>query len=313
MKTIVLALGGNAITRAMETGTWEQQIANIQVVCRHMAELVKQGNRILIIHGNGPQVGNILLQNESAKAIVPAMPLDVCVAKTQGMLGYAICRTLGNYLLELKITQPVVTVMTQVVVAADDPSFNNPTKFVGPFFTEQEAQVVAKTKGHIMREDSGRGWRRVVPSPEPLAIVEKDIINQLLSSGAIVVAGGGGGIPVIQTSSGLDGVEAVIDKDMAGQLLADAVNADAFLLLTEVERVSINFGTPQQQQLQSMTIDQAKQYQREGHFPPGSMGPKVEAAIRFAASGDGRKAYIVSLANAAKAFDGNSGTVITNG
>ena len=311
VKTIVLALGGNAITRATEKGTREEQWTNIRSTCRHIAKLVKQGNRVLITHGNGPQVGNLLLKNELAKDLVPPMPLDVCVSNTQGSLGYAICQNLRNDLEEMGLDVPVAAVITQVVVSKDDPAFKNPTKFIGPFFTEEEASRIMADKGHVMKEDSGRGWRRVVASPEPQEIIEKNTVKVLLDAGFVVVAGGGGGIPVIRTASGTQGVEAVIDKDMAAQLLANDIGADAFFLLTEVERVSINFGKPNQVQLSRMTVEEAREYQQEGHFPPGSMGPKVEAAIRFASSAPGRQAVIVSLEKAHLAFSGESGTVIT--
>jgi carbamate kinase len=310
-QTIVLAFGGNAITRSTEKGTRDEQWANIRKTCAHVAELIKQGHRVLITHGNGPQVGNLLLKNELCKEVVPPMPLDVCVSNTQGSLGYAISQTLGNYLQSIGLEIPVVALMTQVVVSSEDPSFTKPSKFIGPFFSEVQARQIMEEKGHVFKEDSGRGWRRVVPSPEPLEIIEKEMVKQLLDLGAVVVAAGGGGIPVARGDGGLVGVEAVIDKDMAGQLLANGVNADAFLLLTEIERVCINYGKPSQHALASMTVSQARQYQAEGHFPAGSMGPKVEAAIRFVSSAPGRKAYIVSLENACKAFTGESGTVIT--
>ncbi|HWR38843.1 MAG TPA: carbamate kinase, partial [Patescibacteria group bacterium] len=309
-KTILLAFGGNAITKAHEKGTRDEQWKNISSTCAHVAELVKQGHRIIITHGNGPQVGNLLLKNEVARDVVPPMPLDVCVANTQGSLGYAISQTLGNYLEQAGLPTPVVAVITQVVVDLRDPAFQNPTKYVGPFFSEEEAANIMAAKGHILREDSGRGWRRVVPSPEPLEIVEAGLIKGLLDSGTIVVAAGGGGIPVVRTAAGLVGAEAVIDKDLAGQLLAVAVEADAFLLLTEVERVCIYYGKPQQQELVSMTTAQARQYMEEGHFAPGSMGPKVAAAVRFVESGSGREAVIISLEKAWQAFSGGSGTVI---
>ncbi|MCX7780747.1 MAG: carbamate kinase [Negativicutes bacterium] len=311
-KTIVLALGGNAITKAKEKGTRDEQWSNIQSTCRHIVELVKQGHRVIITHGNGPQVGNLLLKNEIAKDVVPPMPLDVCVSNTQGSLGYAISQTLGKYLADAGMDIPVAAIITQVVVNPDDPAFANPTKFIGPFFTETEAREIMAAKGHIMKEDSGRGWRRVVPSPEPQEIVEAKTIKLLLDAGAIVVAAGGGGIPVVRTPQGLKGVEAVIDKDMAGQLLASQVGADAFFLLTEVERVCIHFGKPEQRELTHMTVAEARAYQAEGHFPPGSMGPKVEAAIRFACSALGRQAFIVALEKANLAFSGESGTLIEN-
>ncbi len=310
-KTLVLALGGNAITRASEKGTRDEQWSNIRATCRHIAELARQGNRILISHGNGPQVGNLLLKNELTKDIVPPMPLDVCVSNTQGSLGYAISQNLGNALGALGIGIPVAAVVTQVVVSEDDPAFKNPTKFIGPFFSEQQAAAIMAEKGHILKEDSGRGWRRVVPSPEPREIIEKDAVRALLANGFIVVAAGGGGIPVVRASDGTRGIEAVIDKDMAGQLLARDIGADALFLLTDVERVSINFGKSDQTDLFRITVAEARKYQAEGHFPPGSMGPKIEAAIRFASSAPGRQAVIVSLEKAHLAFSGESGTAIT--
>lgn len=310
-RTIVLALGGNAITKAQEKGTRDEQWSNVKSTCQYIVALAKEGHRIVITHGNGPQVGNLLRKNELAKELVPPMPLDVCVSNTQGSLGYAVCQNLGNYLTEAGLSIPVAAVVTQVVVAADDPAFQHPTKFVGSFFSEVEAVQLMAEKGFTMKEDSGRGWRRVVPSPEPKAIVEKDVIRNLLDAGVIVVAAGGGGIPVIENADGLTGVEAVVDKDMAGQLLANEVNADSFFLLTEVERVCINFGRPDQRQLEKMTVAEARKYQDEGQFPAGSMGPKVEAAIRFVSSGNGRQAVIVALEKANLALTGQSGTVIT--
>lgn len=309
-KTIVLALGGNAITKSKEKGTRDEQWSNIQGTCRHIVELVKQGHRVLITHGNGPQVGNLLLKNEVAKDVVPPMPLDVCVSNTQGSLGYAISQTLRKYLAEAGMAIPVAAIITQVVVDKDDAAFASPTKFIGPFFSEAEAREIMAVKGHVMKEDSGRGWRRVVPSPEPREIVEGETIKMLLDAGVIVIAAGGGGIPVVRTQIGFEGVEAVIDKDMAGQLLASQVGADAFFLLTEVERVCIDFGKPQQRELAHMTVEEARRYQTEGHFPPGSMGPKMEAAIRFASSAPGRQAVIVALEKANLAFSGQSGTLI---
>lgn len=310
-RTIVLALGGNAITKAQEKGTRDEQWSNVKSTCQYIVALAKEGHRIVITHGNGPQVGNLLRKNELAKELVPPMPLDVCVSNTQGSLGYAVCQNLGNYLTKAGLSIPVAAVVTQVIVVADDPAFQHPTKFVGSFFSEVEAAQLMAEKGFTMKEDSGRGWRRVVPSPEPKTIVEKDVIRNLLDAGTIVVAAGGGGIPVVENADGLTGVEAVIDKDMAGQLLANEVNADSFFLLTEVERVCINFGRPDQRQLEKMTVAEARKYQDEGQFPAGSMGPKVEAAIRFVSSGNGRQAVIVALEKANLALTGQSGTVIT--
>lgn len=311
-KTIVLAMGGNAIIKANEKGTRDEQWNNILSTCHHIVELVKQGHRIVITHGNGPQVGNLMLKNEIAKEQVPPMPLDVCVSNTQGSLGYAISQTLNQFLTEKGLNVPVVAVVTQVIVDQKDSAFTNPTKFVGQFFSEAEAKELMLTKGYVMKEDSGRGWRRVVPSPEPIEIIEKATIKALYDQGVIVIAVGGGGVPVIRKDNKLIGIEAVIDKDMAGQLLAQVVEADAFFLLTEVDRVCINFGKTDQKELASMTVAEARRYQAEGHFPTGSMGPKVEAAIRFAISKQGRQSVIISLDKAHLAFDGQSGTIISN-
>ncbi|MDR3561641.1 MAG: carbamate kinase [Negativicutes bacterium] len=310
-QTIVLAFGGNAITKSTEKGTRDEQWANIRKTCAHVAELVKQGHRVVITHGNGPQVGNLLLKNELTRDVVPPMPLDVCVSNTQGSLGYAIAQTLGNHLALMHMNIPIATVVTQVVVDAADPAFQQPTKFIGPFYSEAEARRIMDTKPQVFKEDSGRGWRRVVSSPEPLEIVERQAVKLLLAAGVIVVATGGGGIPVVRTPQGLAGIEAVIDKDMAGQLLAVEVGADAFFLMTEVDQVCINYGKPDQQAFARLTVAEARKYQAEGHFPPGSMGPKVEAAIRFAASAPGRQAVIVSLEDAHRALAGESGTIIT--
>lgn len=310
-KTIVLAFGGNAIIRSTEKGTRDEQWRNIRNTCQHLAGLVGCGQRVVITHGNGPQVGNLLLKNELTRDVVPPMPLDVCVSNTQGSLGYAISQTLGNFLRAEGRDVPVAAVVTQVVVRGDDPAFANPTKFIGPFYSREEAAAIMAAKGHVLREDSGRGWRRVVPSPEPVEIVEIEAVRRMLDAGIVVVAVGGGGIPVVRTPAGLTGVEAVVDKDLGAQLLARAVGADTLFLLTEVERVCINYGKPDQQAFDRLTVAQARRYQAEGHFPPGSMGPKIETAIRFAESGPGRRAVIVALENAQVAFTGESGTVIT--
>lgn len=311
-KTLVLAFGGNAIIKSGQKGTWEEQLSNVSKTCKNVANLLKQGHRIVITHGNGPQVGNIMLKNEIAKETVPAMPMDVIVSNTQGAIGYAIAQTMGNYFAKIGLDIPVVAVVTQVVVDPNDPAFGNPTKFVGSFFSEEEALELERTKGYFMREDSGRGWRRVVPSPEPLEIVEKATIKKLLDEGFLVIAVGGGGIPVIRTDEGLKGVEAVIDKDKAGQRLAQDIGADMLFLLTEIDRVYVNFGKPNQRALSHLSVAEALRYLDEGQFPPGSMGPKIEAAIRFASSKSERKSVIVSLENIDKVFTGESGTIISN-
>lgn len=309
-KTIVLALGGNAIIRAKEKGTRDEQWHNIEKTCSNIAELVKQGHRIVITHGNGPQVGNILIKNEMAKDIVPQMPLDVIVSNTQGGIGYCILQTMENYCASIGLNIPIIALVTQVVVNPDDAAFNNPTKFVGTFYNEEEAVALTKQKNYIMKEDFPRGWRRVVPSPKPVEIVEGKIIKKLVEEGILVIAAGGGGIPVIRTGNGLVGIEAVVDKDLASKKLAIEIGADTLFLLTEVERVCINYGTPNQQELKSMTIKEASDYYNQGQFPSGSMGPKIEAAISFAQAKCGNEAYIVSMDKAHLAFSNESGTVI---
>ncbi|MBZ4653495.1 MAG: Carbamoyl phosphate synthetase-like protein [Peptococcaceae bacterium] len=309
-KTIVLAFGGNAITKAGQKGTFPEQLANIKETCAHLVGLIKEGHRVVLTHGNGPQVGNLLIKNELSKSVVPAMPLDVCVSNTQGSLGYALQQELTNALVKEGIHVPVVTVVTRVEVDKDDPAFQNPTKPVGPFYTEEEAKKLREEKGYAMVEDSGRGWRRVVPSPFPLKILEKDAIRALIEAGAVVIAAGGGGIPVSQNDLGeYSGVEAVIDKDLAGQQLARDVGADTFVLLTGVSRVAINFGKPSQKELDVITAREGRQYQKEGHFPPGSMGPKMEAALLFVEKG-GQKSIIASLEEIGPALKGETGTTI---
>lgn len=309
-KTIVLALGGNAIIRAKEKGTRDEQWHNIEKTCRNIAELIKQGHRIVITHGNGPQVGNILIKNEMAKDIVPQMPLDVIVSNTQGGIGYCILQTMENYCAGIGLNIPIVALVTQVVVDPRDPAFNDPTKFVGGFYTKDEAENLKSMKNYIMKEDFPRGWRRVVPSPKPLEIVEGKIIKQLVNEGVLVIAAGGGGIPVIKTENGLVGTEAVVDKDLASEKLAAEIGADALFLLTEVDRVCINYGTPSQQELTNLTIREAKDYYDQGQFPAGSMGPKIEAAIRFSGLKAGNETYIISMDKAHLAFSNESGTVI---
>ena len=283
-KRVVIALGGNAILQPKQAGTAEIQIENVNNTCRQLAGLIEQGYQLVITHGNGPQVGNVLLQNEEAKAKVPPMPLDICGAQTQGFIGYMIQQGMQNLLPR----HNVGTVLTQVLVASDDPSFKNPTKPIGPFYTQAEAQELQRGKGYYLVEDSGRGWRRVAPSPVPIAIIEKELIQFLLERDAVVIAAGGGGIPVTRDAQGrLQGVEAVIDKDLAGQRLAMDIGADVFLILTDVEAVAINWGKPNQEFLHRLTVARGQQLLDQGHFRAGSMGPKVEAAIRFVRGGGG--------------------------
>jgi carbamate kinase len=310
---IVIALGGNAITQAQERGTTEEQFHNVDVTARQIAKIAKADHRLIITHGNGPQAGALLIQQEESDALVPAQTLAVCGAMTQGQIGWMVQNRLAYWLDREGMSDPVCTVVTQVVVSDEDPDFQDPSKPVGPFYTRTEAERLARDKGYVVKEvkpGNEKGWRRVVPSPEPLDIVEKRGINALIDSGAIVIASGGGGIPVKRNGDGsFTGVEAVIDKDRAGFKLAQAVNADAFLILTDVETVMLNFGKPDQKPLERLTVEEAEAYLAEGHFLAGSMGPKVEAAIRFA-RWSGKEAVITSLDRALEAVQGGTGTHI---
>jgi len=310
MATLVLAIGGNAITKPNEKGTFAEQVKNIRKVTDQLVELVAKGHRLVLVHGNGPQVGNLLIKNELAKEVVPAMPLYVCVSNTQGSLGLGLQQQLKNSLKKAGIDKDIITMITQVVVDPNDPAFTNPTKPIGPFYTEEEAKKLIAQQGYHMVEDSGRGWRRVVPSPVPLRIVEARAIKKALEQDMIVVAAGGGGIPVMEKDGELYGVDGVIDKDLAALKLALEVNADILFLLTGVPKVAINFGKPNEKQLDKMTVEEAEQYYREGHFPPGSMGPKIRAAIDFVKAG-GKKAVIGLLEEALSAVEGKAGTTIT--
>lgn len=311
-KTIVVALGGNAILQPKQKGTFEEQLANVEVSCNHIAELVAAGHRVVVTHGNGPQVGNILAQNAAASTHIPAMPLAVCGAESQGMIGYMIQQSLRNKLLAKGISKEVVTVLTQVRVERNDPAFQNPTKPIGAFFSEEEARRFMAERGETWVEDSGRGWRKVVASPVPVDIVEIETIRRLLESGTIVIASGGGGIPVVLDADGkLVGTDAVIDKDLAGSLLAKKLGADMLMILTDVSKVAINFGKPDQKDLDCITISEGRKMLAEGQFGSGSMAPKVRAAINFAAAGG--EAVIASLNEAGRALEGKAGTRIILG
>jgi carbamate kinase len=315
MKTAVIALGGNAILRANEEGTKEEQYANLQKTCTYLAQLIKEGYDIVFTHGNGPQVGNIVLQNELAKFKIPPMPLDVCVAESEGEIGYLFQQVLTNQLMKIGIQKTVVSILTQVVVDKNDPAFKNPTKPIGYYYSREKAFQLIKEKGWKMVEDASRGgWRRVVPSPRPVEIVEKEAIMQLVFSGKnskiVVIAAGGGGIPVIRTENGYEGVSAVVDKDLAASILASSIKEELFIMLTDVDKVALNFNTPLQKNLSCLTLRDAKRYLKEGHFPPGSMGPKIEAAIHFLEHG-GKKVIITNPENLLKAIQGEAGTHIT--
>jgi carbamate kinase len=310
-KCIVIALGGNAILKAHQKGILEEQLENIRVTSEQILEMIAEGHNIIITHGNGPQVGNLLIQQEGAHSKVPAMPMDVCGAMSQGQIGYMLEQVLYNLLQADGINRDVLTVITQVMVDSDDPAFKNPTKPVGPFYDAEAKERYEREKNYIIKEvkpGNHRPFRRVVPSPNPLRILEAKALKRLVDAGIIIIASGGGGIPVAMDSEGnYHGVEAVIDKDLAGEKLAEAVIADLLLILTDVEKVFLNFGTPKQRALDLVRLEEAKAYQKEGHFSPGSMGPKVEACLRFLDFG-GERAIITSLDKASSALEGKTGT-----
>lgn len=309
---VVVALGGNAILQPGQKGTFEEQMKNVHVTCEQLAQMVISGKyKIVVTHGNGPQVGNLLLQNEAGKEVAAPMPLFVCGAESQGLIGFMMQQNLGNLLEEKgRSGIPIATVVTQVVVDKNDQAFTNPTKPVGPFYSADEAKALQEEKGYDVREDAGRGWRRVVPSPDPMEIYEKAAIRQLVDARSIVIASGGGGIPVVRENGKLVGVDAVIDKDLAGERLAADVGASIFMVLTDVDQVKLNYKTPEEKGLTQITMDEAKAYAAEGHFAKGSMEPKVRAAIRFIESG-GERAVITSLDRAVDALEGKAGTTIT--
>lgn len=307
---VVIALGGNAILQPGQEATYENQLENVRQATEIIAQIVKNGHNVIITHGNGPQVGNILRQNEEAKDVVPPFPLDVCSAESQGFIGYMMDQTLKNSLQALGIKNTVVSMLTQTEVSKDDPAFQNPEKPIGVFYSEEEAKQLAKDKGWTVGEDAGRGWRRVVPSPEPQSILGSDVIESLTDAGNIVIAAGGGGIPVAKTADGkYEGIEAVIDKDSSAFKLSTEVKADTFMVLTDVTNVYINWGKPDQKALEAITVEEAKQYVKEGQFAAGSMGPKMEAAIEFAEQGG--RAIICSLDKADLAMEGKAGTSIS--
>ena len=313
MKTnkIVIALGGNALQSKDSAPTAQAQLEVVKQTCEHIAEISRRGYELAVVHGNGPQVGRIVLASETAKDVVPPMPFDVCGAMSQGYIGYHIQQALKYALNKRNCSCPVVTLATQVVVDRNDPAFQTPTKPIGAFYSAAEAAALEAEKGYVMREDAGRGWRRVVASPQPHKIVEIDAVK-LLWDHAIVITCGGGGVPVIENPDGtLEGVAAVIDKDLAAELLAEQVEADMLMILTEVEKVAINFGKPDQENLSHMSLADAARYVEEGHFAPGSMLPKVQAAMKFVRANPGKKAIITSLDHAIDALEGKTGTIVT--
>lgn len=309
-KSVVIALGGNAIANPQGRGTVAEQLSVLERSAREIAKVIQRGYRVILTHGNGPQVGNLLLQQDAARETVPPLSLDVCDAMTQGQLGYLLQQKLDEALQSAGLRLPIATVITRVQVDPRDRAFQEPTKPIGPFYSDTE-RALLEERGYVI-EKVGRGakpWRRVVASPEPKQILELASIRLLSEAGTVVIACGGGGVPVIQTDGRFKGIEAVIDKDLASALLAQRLPAEYLLILTNIDQVALHFGTPQQTALSRLSTTEAKRYLYEGHFPPGSMGPKIAAAVRFVESG-GERAFIASVARAVKALEGQAGTMI---
>lgn len=309
-KLAVVAIGGNSLIKDENHKTVPDQFNAVRETAVHIAEMIAQGWNVVITHGNGPQVGFILLRSEYSRGVLHPVPLDTCGADTQGSIGYMIQQAMHNEFLRRDIQRQCVTVVTQVLVVGDDPAMRNPSKPIGSFYKEEDARRKMEQEGWTMVEDAGRGWRRVVPSPQPQEIIERDVIDTLIKSGFIVVAVGGGGIPVVRDSVGnLSGVEGVIDKDLASSLLATRLHADLLLISTSVEKVSLNFRKPNQQDLDRITLDEARRYYDEGHFAKGSMGPKMLACIQYLERG-GKAALITMPETIDKALAGQTGTWI---
>ena len=304
---LVIALGGNALSPPDNAG--HQTSALLKQSCQQMAELIRRGHEVIVVHGNGPQVGALLLQNEAARDVTPPNTLDICDAETQGHLGYLIQQGLRNALVALAVEKPVVSLVTQVLVDPADPGFHDPAKPVGPVYGEERARQLMEARGYRMREVHPGRWRRVVASPKPLRIVESAAIQALVRTGVVPVTAGGGGIPVVESEGQLEGVEAVVDKDFAAELVGRLVKAEALIILTDVDAAYLDFETPQARRLAWICAEEGWRYLREGHFPPGSMGPKVEACLRFVEHG-GRYAVIAPLPHVVAAVDGYVGSQV---
>ena len=311
-KKVVIALGGNALEKKGLPPTAESQLTVIKETASYIADVIESGCDVIICHGNGPQVGRILLASESSAEVTPAMPFDVCGAMSQGYIGYHMQQAVGAALKARGIHKPVVTLLTQVMVDKNDDAFKTLTKPIGPFYTEAEAKKLETEKGYVMKEDSGKGYRRVVASPLPVKIVELASIQELVNNGTVVISCGGGGVPVVEDGQGYMGVAAVIDKDFASEKLAEDLDADMLVILTEVEKVCINFNKPNQEEIGKTDSATLGKLAEEGHFAPGSMLPKVKAAMKFADSKTGRTAIISSLDKAKDALAGTAGTIVNN-
>ena len=314
MPLAVVAFGGNALLRPEDHGTQEEQIARAKQAARWLAEIVRLGYKLIVVHGNGPQVGNILIQAEEASTKIPPQSLDVCVAQTEGSIGFMLQQSIRNRLesigLAASTSGEVATILTEVEVDVNDPAFKRPTKPIGPFFTRYRAEALERDLGWTMKEDSGRGWRHVVPSPRPLRILNINTVARMLESAAVVVAAGGGGIPVVKGRDGQwRGIEAVIDKDYASARLAADLDADLFIILTGVPKVALDFGKPSQRFVERMTVAEAEQHLADGQFPAGSMGPKIDSALQFVRA-TGKQVLITDVDVLREALQGKDGTLI---
>ena len=310
MERVVVALGGNALLRRGEDDTYENMFASARRAAEHVVDVADAGWEIVVTHGNGPQVGRILLQQEAARGSVHPMPLDVAGAESQGQIGYLLQVTIGDVFFERGTERPVSTVLTLTRVRSDDPAFTDPAKPIGPFYEQDEANKLAEERGYAMRPDPHGGWRRVVPSPTPYSIVEAPVIRRLVADGVIVIAAGGGGVPVLDDGPRLLGVEGVVDKDLAAAILARDVEASVLLILTDVDRVLRGFGTPDARPIDEMSVAEAGELLAAGEFASGSMRPKVRAAVEFVRSGPGRRAMIGELERAVDVLHGRAGTRI---
>lgn len=309
-KVALVAFGGNALLRPEDRGTQEEQIARAKQAARWLAEIVRAGYKLVVVHGNGPQVGNILIQAEEASTKIPPQSLDIAGAQTEGSIGFMLQQAIRNRLETIGLDGDITTVLTEVQVDPNDIAFKRPTKPIGPFFTRYRAEALERDLGWTMREDSGRGWRHVVPSPKPLHILNVKTIARMLDTAAVVIAAGGGGIPVVRGRDGQwRGIEAVIDKDLAAALLASELKVDVFMILTNVGQVSIDFGKPTQRGVERMSVAEAEKYLAEGQFPPGSMGPKIEAALQFVKT-SGKTVLITDVEHVRDAIDGSGGTTL---
>jgi carbamate kinase len=309
----VLALGGNAILQRGQKGTFQEQYENVRSTMAQIAALVNEGFRVVIVHGNGPQIGATVIRHELGQAKVPPLPLHACGAETQGFLGYIIQQSLGDELARLESKRAVATIITQVIVDQSDPAFKHPSKPIGPFYTREQRDTLLRDRSElVIEEDSGRGYRRFVPSPDPKAVVEGEAIRALVDDELVVViACGGGGIPVIRQGTRLQGVEAVIDKDLAAERLASSIQAESLVILTDVDGVYLDYGKPDQRLLSNISPNELEIYAQKGYFAKGSMGPKVEAAIRFLRN-SGRRAVIANLGDLGRAINGSAGTQVRN-